>query len=148
MSVNHYPSRLKAADLARREIQLIHVARQKVGMDEDTYRALLLDRFGVASSKELDWQQRKQLLEHFKTLGFKVIPSTKRPQARALAGDAQSTKIRELWLTLHSAGKVRNPSETALAAFVKRQTKVDALQWLSTKQASAVIEELKKWLAR
>lgn len=145
---NQYPAKFKAAELARREIQLIHVARQKVGMDEDTYRALLHDRFGVASSTEMGWQQRKQLLDHFKTLGFTAVPSKKRPQSRPLAGDAQSTKIRELWLTLHGNGKVRNPSETALAAFVKRQTKVDALQWLTTKQASAVIEELKKWLAR
>lgn len=143
-----YPAKFKADALKRREIQLIHVARQKVGMDEDTYRALLHDRFGLSSSTDMDWRQRKQLLDHFKTLGFKVVPSKKRPQSRPLADDLQSTKIRELWLTLHTNGKVRNPDESALAAFVKRQTKVDALQWLTTKQASAVIEELKKWLAR
>lgn len=143
-----YPAKFKQADLARREIQLIHIARQQTDMDEDTYRAMLHDRFGVSSSKDMDWRQRKQLLDYFKTLGFKVTPSKTRPQSRALADDAQSKKIRELWLTLHTNGKVRNPDESALAAFVKRQTKVDALQWLSTKQASAVIEELKKWLAR
>lgn len=143
-----YPAKFKADALKRREIQLIHVARQKVGMDEDTYRALLHDRFGLSSSTDMDWRQRKQLLDHFKTLGFKVVPSKKRPQSRPLADDLQSTKIRALWLELHTAGKVRNPDESALAAFVKRQTKVDALQWLTTKQASAVIEELKKWLAR
>ena len=143
-----YPAKFKADALKRREIQLIHVARQKVGMDEDTYRALLHDRFGLSSSTDMDWRQRKQLLDHFKTLGFKVVPSKKRPQSRPLASDVQSTKIRELWLMLHTNGKVRNPDESALAAFVKRQTKVDALQWLTTKQASAVIEELKKWLAR
>lgn len=145
---NQYPAKFKAADIKRREIQLIHVARQKVGMDEDTYRALLRDRFALASSTDMDWQQRKQLLDHFKMLGFKAVPSKKRSQSRPLAGDIQSKKIRELWLTLHTAGKVRNPDESALAAFVKRQTKVDALQWLSTAQASQVIEELKKWLAR
>lgn len=143
-----YPAKFKQADIARREIQLIHIARQQTDMDEDTYRAMLHDRFGVSSSKDMDWRQRKQLLDHFKMLGFKVTPSKTRPQSRALADDAQSKKIRELWLTLHTNGKVRNPDESALAAFVKRQTKVDALQWLSTKQASAVIEELKKWLAR
>ena len=36
----------------------------------------------------------------------------------------------------------------ALAAYVKRMTKVGALQWLSTAQASAVIESLKAWLER
>lgn len=145
---NQYPAKFKADALKAREIQLIHVARQKVGMDEATYRALLHDRFGLASSTAMDWKQRKQLLDHFKTLGFKAVPSKKRPQSRPLAGDPQSTKIRELWLTLHTNGKVRNPDESALAAFVKRQTKVDALQWLNSAQASKVIEELKKWLVR
>lgn len=145
---NQYPTRFKQADLARREIQLIHIARQQTGMDEETYRALLSDRFGLKSSTDMDWRQRKQLLDHFKTLGFKVTPSKAKPQSRKLADDPQSKKIRALWLELHTAGKVRNPDESALAAFVKRQTKVEALQWLSASQASAVIEELKKWLAR
>ena len=143
-----YPAKFKADALKRREIQLIHVARQQVGMDETTYRALLRDRFGLGSSSEMDWRQRKQLLDHFKMLGFKVVPSKKRPQSRPLADDPQSTKIRELWLTLHANGKVRNPSEAALAAFVQRQTQVAALQWLSSTQASVVIEALKKWLNR
>lgn len=143
---NQYPAKFKAADaLKRRDIQLIHVARQKVGMDEATYRALLHDRFGVASSTALDIRQRQQLLDHFKTLGFKVV--SKKP-VRTLADDPQSKLIRSLWLQLHEAGKVRNPDESALAAFVKRQAKVDALQWLSSAQASKVIEELKKWLTR
>ena len=42
------------------------------------------------------------------------------------------------------------PAQNAevLAAFVKRQTGRDALQWLTAREASNVIEELKKWLAR
>jgi phage gp16-like protein len=71
-----------------------------------------------------------------------------KPQPRKLADDPQSKMIRALWLQLHEAGKVRNPSEEALAAFVKRQHSVDALQWLSTEKAQKLIEELKKWLAR
>jgi len=53
-----------------------------------------------------------------------------------------------LWLELHAADKVRNPSEESLCAYVKRMTNIDALQWLDTAQASGVIEALKKWQAR
>lgn len=35
-----------------------------------------------------------------------------------------------------------------MASFVTRQTKIQALQWLSSAQASRVIESLKKWVAR
>lgn len=148
---NHYPAKFKAADLARREIQLIHVARQKVGMDDETYRNLLMDRFGADSSKNLDWKQREQLLKHFKTLGFKVQSKKagkKNIASRPLADDPESKKIRFLWLLLHELGAVKNPSEAALAAYVKRIAKVDALQWLNGDQATTMIETLKKWAMR
>jgi len=151
---NQYPAKFKQADLARREIQLIHVARQQTGMDDDTYRAMLHDRFGVASSKEMGWQQRKQLLDYFKTLGFKVrstgkaTGAVKAKPSRALAGDAESRKIRSLWILLHELGAVRNPSEAALAVYVKRLTKVDTLQWVNGAQAKTLIETLKKWAMR
>lgn len=149
-----YPAKFKQADLARREIQLIHVARQQTGMDDDTYRAMLHDRFGVASSKDMDWRQRKQLLDYFKTLGFKVrstgkaTGTTKAKPSRALADDAESRKIRSLWILLHELGAVRNPSEEALAVYVKRLTKVDDLQWINGDQAKTLIETLKKWAMR
>lgn len=151
---NAYPAKFKQADLARREIQLIHVARQQTGMDEDTYRAMLHDRFGVASSKEMDWKQRKQLLDYFKTLGFKVrstgkaTGAVKAKPSRALAADPESRKIRSLWILLHELGAVRNPSEAALAMYVKRLAKVDALQWVNGDQAKTLIETLKKWAMR
>ena len=143
---HQYPNKFKRADEARREIQLIHIAKQQLGLEDETYRAMLWSVARVKSSTELDFAGRKKVLDHLKACGFKVAPKAK--SSRALADEPQSKKIRALWLELHAAGKVRNPDESALAAFVKRQTKVEALQWLSTTQASAVIEELKKWLDR
>lgn len=139
---NKYPTRY--AD-QKREIQLIKIAQKQLGMDDDTYRAMLWSVARAKSSTELDFAGRKKVLDHLQACGFK---RTRRPQPRKLADDPQSKKIRALWLELHAAGKVRNSSETALAAFVKRQTGRDALQWLNGAEASAVIEELKKWLAR
>jgi hypothetical protein len=49
---------------------------------------------------------------------------------------------------MHDEGIVKNPSEAALASYVKRLTGVDRLEWLSTEQASSVIETLKKWHKR
>ncbi|WP_426122076.1 regulatory protein GemA [Methylococcus capsulatus] len=65
--------------------------------------------------------------------------------SRTVDQEAQSRKIRALWLGLHQAGIVRDPNESALAAYVKRMTGVEALQWLDEHQASRVIEQLKKW---
>jgi phage gp16-like protein len=138
---NKYPARF---DAKRKEIQLIHIAKQQLGMDDETYRAMLWSVARVKSSTELDFAGRKKVLDHLEACGWK----RSKPQPRKLADDPQSKKIRALWLELHKAGKVRNSSEEALCAFVKRQTGRDALQWLNTQEASGVIEELKKWLAR
>ncbi len=56
--------------------------------------------------------------------------------------------IRGLWIELHEAGKVRDPSEKALGAYVFRMIRNSALQWCSTADKTVIIEALKKWLAR
>lgn len=136
-----------AADIRKRELAQIHIARQQLGMDEETYRAMLWSIARVKSAKDLDWTGRKRVLDHLKKSGFKVKPA-KAAKTRELASDQQSKKIRALWLHLYEAEEVRDPSESALAAFVKRHTGVEALQWLTAHQAGRVIEYLKQWLAR
>ena len=138
---NKYPTRYAEQ---KREIQLIKIAQKQLGMDDDAYRDILFTLTRKRSSTELDFAERKKVLDHMESCGFKRT----KPQPRKLADDPQSKMIRALWLNLHEAGKVRNPSESALAAFVKRQSGRDALQWLTSKEASSVIEDLKKWLAR
>ncbi|AKA25677.1 gp16 family protein [Pseudomonas chlororaphis] len=132
-----------------RYIKMIHVARRELRMDDETYRLMLAGMTGLngaTSSADLSVPNLLRVLEQLKQKGFKPRPNKagKRPQAN----DEQSKKIRSLWLALHDLGEVRDPSEAALANFVKSMTKVSALQWLSVAQASRVIENLKQWQHR
>ncbi|OHD21153.1 MAG: hypothetical protein A2Y38_10085 [Spirochaetes bacterium GWB1_59_5] len=142
------------------QIKKIHALKNALGMDDDTYREAL-KAYKVKSSTRLSivaadtfiadleskavhagvWEKRPA------KAAFPRVPS---PESRVpkLADDAQSKKIRALWLELHQAGKIANPSEPALAAYCKRMTKVDRLEWLKVWQASALIETMKKWLER
>lgn len=139
----------KAADNTRnRELAQIHIAKKDLGLDDETYRAVLFTVARVHSSADLDFHGRNAVLRHFKARGWINKPARKAKISRPLASDDQSRKIRALWLELHAAGAVADPSEAALASYVKRITTVDALQWLTTAQASRVIETLKKWLDR
>ncbi len=135
----------------QRLIRLIHVAKGKLSMDDDTYRAILQRIGKKASSADLTIPELEKVLEHLKRSGFKVRSKAKPPQekpSRPLAQNPESKKIRALWLFLHELGAVKNPSEEALAAYVKRIARVDALQWIDGEQAERLIETMKKWAMR
>ncbi len=137
-----------AADIRKRELAQIHIAKAALSLDEETYRAMLWSVARVHSAAELDWAGRKNVLDYLKTRGWSQRPVRATHQSRALAGDPQSKMIRALWLDLHAAGAVRDASEQALASYVRRITRRDALQWLTVAEARRVIETLKKWRAR
>lgn len=132
-----------------RYIKLIHVARREMRMDDETYRLMLSGMTGLdgaTSTADLSVPNLQRVLEQLKQRGFKPRPN--KAGTRPRANDEQSRKIRSLWLELHDLGAVRDPSEEALASFVKSMTKVSALLWLNVAQASRVIENLKQWQHR
>lgn len=132
----------------QRLIQLIHIARSDLQMDEDTYRQMLQGLTGKASTKGMDTTQLDRVLESMKKKGFRVKPAGKATSSLLLDNHPQSKKIRALWLEMAAAGIVRDSSEQALALWVKRETGISALRWLSNEQASSIIEKLKKWQRR
>ena len=132
----------------QRLIQLIHIARSDLQMDEDTYRQMLQGLTGTASTKGMDLPQLTKVLDSMKKKGFRVKPAGNAKTGIALDDHPQSRKIRALWLDMATAGVIRDSSEQALALGVKRETGISALRWLSNEQASSVIEKLKKWQRR
>lgn len=133
-----------------RLIKLIHVGRRDLQLDEDVYRGILSAKSGgKQSASECSVRELEAVLAHLKVAGFKIRTSKPKGEpSRALAQDPESRKIRALWLFLHELGVVRNPSEDALAAYVRRVAGVDALQWISADQAGQLIETMKRWAMR
>jgi len=140
-------------------LRLVQVARRELTqlgrLDEGGYRATLERIAGKSSAAELDVSELTKVLDYFKSMGFKVRskagPTLEMPApqpSRALALDAESRKVRALWLFLFQLGVVKDASEEALAAYVKRLAGVDALQWVDREQAERLIESLKKWAMR
>lgn len=138
------------AETRQRLIKLIHVARRELGLDEDTYRTLLRTAGGADSTTLMSVPALKAVVEHAKRAGFKVratAASAARPDRRQdTSGEAR--KVRALWLFLHHLGAVRDPSERALAAYVKRIAKVDDMHWAPGAAMTKLIETLKKWAMR
>ena len=112
-----YPA--KQADIKRREITLIHVAKQQLGMDDDTYRAMLWSVARVKSSTALDFAGRKKVLDHLKACGFKVVANEWAFIDRA-AADRQPL-LRKICMVCKSMGVGKAYAEGA----AKRQTGID-----------------------
>ncbi len=140
----------RQADQRSRLIRLIHVARRDLNLDEEGYRTVLLERGGSSSAAAMNIAQLQRVLDYLKKTGFKVkskkASGSAADRPRVLASDQQSKKARAMWLTLHAIGQVRDPSETALLAYARRQCKVDRLEWVS--DFVPLIESLKAWLLR
>ena len=147
----------RKADLAA-----IHIAKAQLGWDDETYRDILFTVCCVRSSAGLDFAGRKRFLEHLRDC-IKQLPSAtgearvKRSQAlvtmalrdrRRSALTPPQRKMWSLWMQLADAGQVAERKMPALLAYVKRQTGVDRLEWLTGPQEQLVIESLRKWLAR
>ncbi len=137
----------KPHDKKKKLVQLIHIGKSKLGLDDDTYRDLLTYTTGKNSTKEMTLVQLNAVLNELKRKGFTPI-APKSAGKITQDKDPQAKLIRHLWLTLHNLGAVKDPSEKALCAYVKRQTGVDLLIWLKSAKKSQVIESLKKWVER
>lgn len=132
------------------KIRMIQVARRQLGLDDDTYRAAIaLAVPGKTSSADCTVGQLDRIIDHLKKKGFKPkkpAGAPPRPERRTLDTSAEASKARAVWLLLAEIGAVRDPSEAALNAYVRRQAGVDDLAWV--RDMEPVIEGLKAWAVR
>lgn len=127
----------------------IHIAKKQLNISDDAYRALLWDVAGVDSASKLDFHQQHAVLSRLIQLGFKA----KRPKkqgATARKSASQGDKMRALWIQMAEQNIIKDKSEPALMAYVKRMTngRYHAPQFCDARTASQLIESLKKWQFR
>jgi phage gp16-like protein len=138
----------RRADLAR-----IHVAKARLGLDDDTYRQLLVGLAGVDSAADLDARGRARVLAAFREWGGlgRRAPDPEAARRRARQGPSRSAhagKLRALWRRMHAAGIVHDGSPEALEHFVAHRTGVMGIGRLTGTQAARVIAALKAWESR
>jgi phage gp16-like protein len=125
----------------------LHIARAKLGLTVEEYRAVLEARTGKRSAADMSEGERATALEGFVALGFA-------PAARAAAPRKQRPAhvrlIYALWGDLQTRGAViKGPrGAKALRAWIARQTGVSAPEFLTVEQASKCAEALKLWIKR
>lgn len=136
-------------------IQLIHVAKNQLNLSDDIYRLILKHHTGKTSCKTCTIAELNNVLRHLKGLGFEVKPNRQKQNDRS----AICYKIKWLWQEMAKEGIVRDKSDTALNAFVRsvinkknrkdnENLRVLNLNALNDRQATIVLERLKKWYGR
>lgn len=130
-----------------KQIGMIHGLAKRMGLDDAAYREALSAE-GVASSKKLTVAQAGALIERWNA-GAPARRASSGRSPRTTASGRFAPILRALWIAGYNLGVVREPDDTALIAFVQRQRKVDHTRFLTERtDALAVVEALKKWLAR
>jgi len=137
----------RPAGLTRLIIAIQACRRQVAGLEEDAvWRPWLAEVTGGANSlRAMGGRDLGKVLDALHKAG---APRTNGGAHRSrYVNDEQVRMMRGLWIELHEAGRVTNPSEEALGAFIRRQTKQD-MGALSAADAARVIEALKAMLKR
>ncbi|WP_375657191.1 regulatory protein GemA [Bartonella sp. CM120XJJH] len=122
-------------------LAVLHMGKRALGLDDETYRALLYRLTGKQSAKDLNFLEKRLVVAEMKACGFE-------PNGKRLEGK-YAKKLQALWIAGWNLGIIRDRSDKALLAFVKRQTGIDHIRFLrDSDDACRAIEALKGWLQR
>ncbi len=131
-------------------LAIIHIAKKELGLDAVAYEAML-SRFGKESSKDLNEQQRLELIDDFKKLGFTIksdkplryshLSSDRRNDVGQLfASPGQLRMIEAMWM---SSAFVKKKTVEAMNSFIKRIAAVETAEWLLMKDVRKVVKAIK-----
>ena len=122
-------ARPDSAAARKRELAAIHIAAQRLGLDDETYRQMLWTVARVSSARELDHAGRARVLDHLAARGAPV---------RRAGTDDRRAQIRKIDTLL---AELTLPRDYAVG-ILRRQAKVDALEFATPIQLRGVIAAL------
>ena len=136
--------------ISAQKLKLIHVGRKELDLPEDAYREILRHHGGVESSKDLDDDGFKRVIDCMKALGFWVRRKFEQTRPRDpgdLPTPGQLKVIGHLWDDL---GEYLEGAKhvSFQRGFYLERLKISALGPQTRTQANAVIESLKQRVSR
>lgn len=133
--------------ISKKQKTILHVAKGKLALDDDTYRQALIRIAGVTSSCDLEQEGFDAVMGFFEYCGFKPLgKGAPRYGNRAgMASFAQLELIRELWREIHGT---RECDDAALMGWLRKFFKVDSMRFLTLEGARKAITALKAWKSR
>lgn len=130
----------------KKYIQLIHIAKHQLQIDEMTYRDLLKNLTGKTSSKDMTIPELFKVIENLRMKGFKKADGTYAKKSKAKKGNSTYAKkpyvnyttnkkmqvtskkvthpiykIRAIWIDMFKQGLIRDGSDSSLNSFIRHQ---------------------------
>jgi phage gp16-like protein len=130
---------ISADERRRRDLAMIHIAKKKCGLSEDTYRELLYNIAGVNSAADLDSKGRERILKHLKACGFRSFhKSAKASGMHIPASPDKALMLSKIGAILSDLDKPWSYAD----GISKRAFKVDMVRWCNTEQLFKVMQML------
>ncbi len=114
----------------------IHIAKAQLGLDDDTYRALLARVAGVRSAKDLSPRQVGLVLAEFERLGWQ--PTTNAGRKAPSPQRDRAKLVGKIEAMLAEAGR----PWAYVDGMAQRMFQVDRVDWLDTEQLQRMIAAL------
>ncbi|OHX21222.1 gp16 family protein [Chromobacterium sphagni] len=116
-------------------LAMIHIAKKELGLDDETYRAMLLSVGGAASSKDLTQDGIDRVLTHMKRCGWK--PKRKAAD-KPRVGESRQSLINKAEALLAEAGRPWDYAD----AMAQRMYGVERAGWLAPVQLHGLVAAL------
>jgi phage gp16-like protein len=130
--------------LDRKRLSVIHVAKTRLRLTDDDYRAILQQVAGVASARDLEFIGFDKLMQHFARLGFKSTWTARTFGNRpGMATPSQVDMIRAMWREWADSS-----DDASLNHWLERICKVSSIRFLDREGAGKAINGLRAMVAR
>lgn len=121
------------------ELAKIHLAKKQLGLDDETYRAMLWTLARVRSAKDLDEAGRRTVLDHLRARGFKS-----KPKGRTTPADDREALIKKIRRQM----EVANVTSAYVDGMSKRMFKSDRFEWCNPDQLRRLVAALNYHIKR
>lgn len=128
----------------------IQIAKKQLNLSDEDYRAILVSKGGVDSSKDLDHDGRQRVLAYFETLGFKPkSPASAKRPSRPTPSPDKVKLVRRIRAQLISLNRLPDSYADGIA---HQMFGLQFYEWATPSQLHAIsaalgVEQRKKGVA-
>lgn len=120
-------------DKRRRQLAQIHIAAKQLGLDDDTYRAMLREVAGVTSAADLSDTGRRKVLTHLQRLGW-----APRRKGRSTPAPDKAALVAKIRAQLAAAAR----PDAYADGMAKRMFGIDRFEWCTPEQLRKIVAAL------